>query len=244
MSNGQEGDSSRYYISRDAVKKDPVYTIIPIVRTPNINPGDTFEVDLYFSGAGYPNENKLAVYHSHPNLVNSENPGTFTTTIKWKDGEIITGEDVLSDPSLTTQRDLDEYGFLAKVSNAHFIPDTEINLNDPDSNWPYPPKSSELGNDGIAPMEYRLNTAEDAAPGDYEISFVFTYGEEAVGDELRINQDRQNVSVHIKNKREQLEPIPSIAAIAAALIALLSLIYTTGVFSLTWDIYQNLPFEI
>lgn len=233
------------YFTRQGVKKEPKYTLIPIVRTPNVDPGDTFEVDLFVSGAGYPAENKLTTYHSHPNLVNQSNPGNLAVNIGWSNQGLVAGESAQSSEVHISERKLSPTGFIMELSNANFceykLLDNYSENNSPD--WSYPPKLSEHSHDDLAPLQYRLNIDENADPGDYEISFIFTYGEESTGDDLQINQDRQDVSVHVNTRTEQLEPIPSIAVISGAVIALLSLLYTTGLLSIIWNIGTELIYQ-
>lgn len=240
MASTEEDDSTEYLLPRQSVRKEPNYTLIPIVRTPNVDPGETIEIDLFFSGAGNPHENKLSVYHSHPNLVDHDNPGYLSVSVGWtEERNLLVGNEALGSEELETRKHMSEYGFIAQMSNSHFVKENIV-YGEKGPDFDYPVKISESVNDGIAPLRYRLHTDSQAKSGDYDITFVFTYGEEAIGDKMRVNQDRQDVCIHLNNKREQWEPVPTIAGISVALLALASLVYSTGFASLIYKFITGL----
>jgi|GEM_PF-4592886 len=81
------------------------------------------------------------------------------------------------------------------------------------------------------PMRFKLNTSEQAKPGDYEIRLIL-----AVGDDEKVETISETVNVHVNTTREQLEPLPTGAAVVGAIIALLSLVHATGVFGLLFSL--------
>lgn len=205
----------------------PVYEVLPVLRTPHVDPGDSVEIDIYFSGYGTANRGKLYIAHQQPYALDEEETGTVISSV----GGVIEDNEYRS---LVTGEPAFEEGVASKINvnaSGTYIGLTEVLFSDDiggriETETLLPQVIGEGTYDEIAPIQLILNTSDDAPPGDYSIDMVLTYGTK---DSLK--QSVGEVPIHVNNRREQLEPWPTRAGILAVLIGLLSLIHQTGFFS-------------
>jgi hypothetical protein len=199
---------------------DTAYSLIIRNRTPIVKPGQTIEIEIFFSGYGIPEKNKLVVQCSSPYIINKTDPGTYTISIGSdidpSTGKIIGGG---GNANLVTAKMSDigitvplGKGFFAENTQQKNIPDYGLEGIVSESVWDYNP-----------PILFKINTAKNAPSGDYDISFVFTYG-----NEQNISQDYKTAQFHVSSWWERNQ---GWIGIVGAIIALLSLL-TTAIFEL------------
>ncbi|MDL5361327.1 hypothetical protein [Halalkalicoccus sp. NIPERK01] len=181
---------------------EPEYTIVPHNRTPEIAPGDTIEIDLYLSGGGIPDENRLYLSYNK-GLLDHQNTGEIRTYVKKgtdrATGEIhpVSGEEFEQSDQIAIPGT--HLGFVETL----FYEDVHANSTLDD----VPPLVAERDHDGHSPAEIRMYT------GDYSISIILNYSFEDV-----IKQDRQDITVHVtswvERHRRKLEVIGLFGIIA------------------------------
>lgn len=215
---------------------DPSYTLIPVLQTPEIDPGDIVEVDFYISAIGDIDKNRLHIVYAYDDLF-AEDVGFLSPGVKGGVDEsgrqgIIPkedGDDITWDLSSTgTQISLPSWFFLDMPSE-HTKSGGLAGLEGHAE--AYPQKVSEVRYGDFAPLEMKFNTTTEAAPGNYTITIIFSY--ESNGE---LFTDREEVQFHINTFREQYEPIPTTIAVIAGIAAVLSLVYQSGIIELLFRI--------
>ena len=236
------------------------YTLAPVIRTPSVNPGDEIRIDVYICGYGLPTENKLTIFNSHPQILpDSPIVGEAKLNI---DGlidkesnkiEYLLTSKALEERGFKTTQPLTKYGHTMGIPAAFFVDDITWGQNiqvDERADVEevlkeYIPRTmSETALGGEPPLRLEFATSEAATPGDYELQLVLSYKSDGV-----IRNSQKEIPIHIKSKREQLEPLPTIAGMLAAVIAFLSLLHATGVWEVVWnlllqlgDMFSTFPF--
>lgn len=209
----------------------PVYTIVPVLQTPQVNPGDSINIDIYITGAGQMSRNKLYLNYSYENVFQSS-VGTISPGFKVEETE--GGTELRSKTELDDETELEwELGSVGNTIGLpdwifHPIPDKATKTGQfsgidgaPET---YPQRLSEVSLKGEPPLQLTLNTANGASDGDYDVTIVFIYK-----SGKQIYRDERKVQFHVNNLREEYEPTPTIIAVMAGLAAVISLIYQTGV---------------
>jgi hypothetical protein len=215
------------------------FRIVPRIRTPELNPGETAVIDLYVTGSGELRTNKLLFIHGYPNLTESD-VGVARVGYKPKKEGVLPYANA-KDPD-EFEHSLDDSGTVLNIPYhySYSIPDNiEENLNhttygddeegvlEPDM---FDHVLGEMKYEGVPPIQFRLNISEEANPGDYELTFIYYY---EAGTEIW--SDREEVTLHVNTMAEQWAPWPTVAGIAAAIIALLSLMAQAGFFSFVFN---------
>jgi len=166
------------------------YSIIPRLRTPAVDPGKQVEIEVYLTGYGTPEWNKLHVGYSSPYVISEESSGEFEFSIKVvKDkmnGKVmqpVSGKDYLD------HRKCDKIGMTTVLNEGYFLPVPESS-----SQGGFPRVMSELSWDGYPPILIRLNTVHKARAGDYDIYLSLTYG-----DQQQMFQDQKRVTFHVNS---------------------------------------------
>jgi len=186
-------------------------------KTPRLNAGETVEVEIYLSGYGMPERNKLYIQWSSDAVLDSKHPGVIQAWIgsgihktSKQHGPIKKDK-----PAEVSIRDKPDSGGLTFIfAKQNFLRPFQVDE----------PKSHEVERiaaefmwDDKPPVLLKLNTASNAPSGDYEIAFTFTYGN-AQG----LFQDYRTVSFRIRDWQERNPwAVPS-----AFIIAFLSLLIT------------------
>jgi len=188
------------------------YSLVPRNRNPLVHPGQTMEIEIFLSGYGMPEKNKLFIQWSSPSVINQNRPGELVSSIKCAldptTGEmlVITGE-----KGLETFK-LDPVGVVGCINKGHFLVAqreySEFCLGHVASE--YAPKPLQ------APLLLRLNIDKDAPAGNYEVVFIFTYG-----NEHELVQDYKSVPFHITSRWERNQAILYGAAVIIAALTLL-----------------------
>lgn len=174
--------------------------------TPTIKPSDTIEIQIFISGHGIPSKNKLNTFWSSPHIIDEEKPGTI---------QLGGGDPIGIDP----------------VGNITVLPRFLFSTSaiaKPPPEYGFPLIASETSLFGNYLIRLKLNTSKTAPPGDYDITFIFTYG-----DELNTYQDYKTTSFHISSWWKRVQLWFQIAAISVALISLVM----AAVFN--WRMYRR-----
>lgn len=225
----------------------PSYTVIPTLHENRIEAGEPLHIDIYISGYGHLERNKL--YIQQPNLLDDTAPGTMTVAVRdgriegsvedfretvegldfvreYMDHQEVDGVIPLTGEDSVVTRPLDQPANRTNLVHSFFLDDPDSirafqSMDDRRAAHSYPGIVAEGYHDGHPPIQLRLHTREDARSGDYSLKVVFTYG-----TDTDIYQDVQSVDVHVKTPRERLEPIPTLARLAAVAIAVTGLGWT------------------
>jgi len=169
------------------------YSILPIVLKSILNPGDECKIRIIISGYGEIKKNKFFVNY-HPTLISPEKLGKIQTCIK-TGVKKSTGEKY---PAMGKQgldfRSLSISGaMMIGLAEGYFMTAAK-DLPD----FAYPQICSEVIWDNYYPIEVNLNISDKCPPGDYDLDFVLTYG-----NEHNILQDKNRVSIHVTSWLER-----------------------------------------
>ncbi len=172
-----------------------IYTLIVRNRVPNIRAGDTLEIEVFISGYGIPLKNKMNVFWSSPYVIDSDNTGYV---------KFINQEPVNLDPSCVI------IGFPIDFFSSNITTKE-------DSESRFPLKIGEAVINNEIPLLFIINTAKTAPSGDYEVTFIFTYG-----DEQNIYQDYKTIKFHVNSWWEMNQTWITIIAIVIAFFSLVT----------------------
>ncbi|WP_157969474.1 hypothetical protein [Haloplanus rubicundus] len=189
----------------------PEYTIIPVPKKSNVDPGGTIEIDLYVNGYGGVSQSKLQINYPYPDLITKEErKGELNYSI-WlaEDSE---PPAIYSTQTPQEEHRVGEWGATAIIEPELFSPFR-------DKDCAYPLLTSEVTFAECPFLQIKLFTSEDVDSGNYPIHYTFTYG-----DQDDVSQDHKETVVHINNARERREPWVTRGAIVIVLIALASLL--------------------
>lgn len=195
---------------------EALYSLVPRNRTPRVNPGETVEIEVFLSGHGVPEKNKLHVQWSSPYMINVQEPGTATYCIKVETNPV-TGESQPRAGKMYLQTvKLDPTGRTIHLNNGYFL-EVPPTVDKEVSEFVLPRVMSELAWDEEPPILIKLNMAENARSGDYEVAFTFTYG-----SEHELLQDYKAVRFHITSRWERHQGWLTAAGVLLTLLALVA----------------------
>ena len=103
---------------------EPTYSIVARARNYSIRGGDNIEIDIYLTGLGIPEENKLVLLWSSPNIIDTSSKGVLTSCIKFSPAKL-KGKDTIvpvSGKSYVDHFDLDPNGVTVHLNNGYFLP--------------------------------------------------------------------------------------------------------------------------
>jgi hypothetical protein len=184
-------------VPKSLIETKAKYTIVTRNRTPTIKPGEIAEIEIFLSGYGTPEANKLYIQLSSPSVLNDIEPGALTSCIglaKNQEGRIfaVSGKSHLQTFKLTKS------GATIILNKGNFYRHG-VKTDAPDY------AISEVGRvmaeniwDDEPPLLLRMNTSKKARSGDYDVTFTFTYGKEE-----SLWQDYKTVGLHIKSRWER-----------------------------------------
>lgn len=172
------------------------YSLIVHNSTPKMKPGETLHVELFISGYGTFLKDKLSVTWSSPDVIDTKNPGNYVADHNPPIGIDITGVIMWIEPkyftmSVPNAKQNPPYGF------PQIIPESQVVENE-------------------YPLLFNINTSKTAPSGDYNIVFIFTYG-----DDNNVYQDYKTTSFHITSTWERTQDIWEGCAVVIALASLL-----------------------
>jgi len=205
------------------------YTLIPRLITPSINSGDKIEIEIFISGYGNVEKNKLFISFSSSALIDKENPGSIETCIKTITNTKTNEISPLAGKEHIQSHSCNEVGVIIRLAKGYFLDHPTLRPPPPDDMLA--PIMAEGKWDNLPPIFLTLNTSKKTPPGNYDVNLVLTYSEE---EEIRI--DNKKVQVHVKSPAEKHWKKVTIIAIS---LAILSLIATN------WNTIMNLfPTEL
>jgi len=188
-----------------------------------LNPGESLEVGVYFSGYGVPDENKLHIKLANDDILDSENVGEIIVV------ELEVGPYGIQSMDLSDM-DLRVGGLTLPIPEGIFYDHPDKPVSDgygiivgEDDYFPD-------GKDGrkYAPINLIINIADDAISGDHSIDLVFTYN-----DSGEIKQESQKVEFHVRNWIERNRRKVEIAGLIAASTVIANSIFNLGSFLLS-----------
>jgi hypothetical protein len=144
------------------------YVLIPKLLTPIIDPGEQIEVEIYLTGSGQVEANKLLIILSSKHLVNTEVPGTIEFSMgleidkATREHHIITGKSLMQSGEGSYR--LDRTGVTIGVSEAYFHDISKEHT---------PGYLNQIFGEGtfagVAPFVLKINTRKKVPKGDYTI---------------------------------------------------------------------------
>lgn len=195
-----------------------VYSIVTRNRTPEINPGEKVEIEVFLSGHGMPEKNKLFIGWSSPYIIDEKDAGVVTSCIKFFTHKATGKTQPVSGKKFLQTHKLNPYGIVINLNKGNFL---EIPLQPEDkeaSEFEISWVMSENVWDNEPPILLSINTSKDAPPGDYDVTFAFTYG-----NEQNLLQDYKVVQFHITSWWERNQ---GWVVIASSIIAFAALVIT------------------
>lgn len=190
------------------------YSLIVRNQTPIIDPGKSVEVELYLSGYGTPQRNKLVIQWSLSQVIDKGNPGFIKDNIKLATKND-TGEiKVATGTPYSKTHKIDETGVTLCLNQGFFF-DNPRHTQTPANGLKGIISESKWDNE--SPLLIRINTLSTAPSGDYDVTFVFTYA-----DNHEVNQAFDSVQFHITSWWEHHQSSLTITGIIVAVLALLA----------------------
>ena len=195
---------------------EPSYSIIARARNYNIKGDDSIDIDIYLTGSGIPEANKLVLVWSSPENIDVSRPGIATTNIIEYRTKV-NGENIVV--PLTTEKEqrieLSPDGTIFELLEAFFspVPKSEERL--------IPQIMSERNSAGYPPLSISLKTLKKAKSGNYKIDIVLTYRYQNI-----FKQASDKVEFRITNWWDRNQRWVGIAGIVSAIIAFILLLLT------------------
>jgi len=195
---------------------EPTYSIITRARNYNIKGGGSIEIDIYLTGSGIPEANKLVLVWSSPNIIDASSPGIAKYIIK-EFKTRLNGKDMVV--PLTEEEEqrieLSPHGNIFELPNAFFlpVPKSEDQL--------IPRIMGERIHAGHPPLSISLETLKTAKSGNYKIDIVLTYRYQNI-----FKQASDKVEFHITNWWDRNQRWVGIAGIVSAITAFILLLLT------------------
>lgn len=181
-----------------------IYSIVPRIRTPRVNPGETVEVEIFLTGYGeIPKLRTFKISHSSPYLYKRDSKskiGVLEWCIKVAEnekGDIIgvwTGDseaDIRARGKVThirahEEHPVDPFGVIVELNPGYFLSHKEVARLEGEPVDEHDRRIlSEMTHDEIPPMLLKLNTLENARSGDHDIFLTLIYHD---GAELKMDQ--------------------------------------------------------
>lgn len=178
------------------------FCVTPIIEDPQVDRGDDLFLNIYFSGNGDIEYNKLHIQFPFGDVF-EEGGSEFVETVG--DG---------GDVSKNRER-ASNVGYSIGLSDSHFTYDETSG-----SPEEFGRIDGERNHGGNPPLLVKLSTKNDARPGDYTIPITFTY-QDSNGD---IEQDYKESTFHVNSWQEENSTFIKSLAVIAATATVLSFI--------------------
>ena len=191
------------------------YSVTPIIEDPQLDRGDDLYLDIYFSGNGRIDHNKLHIQFPFADVF-EDGGSEFVQTIGDNGG---TNE---------IKERASNVGYTIGLNEAHFQYDESS-----DSPEEFGRIGGERNHGNSPPLLIKLSTKQEARPGNYTIPITFTY-QDSNGN---ISQDYTEASFHVNSWQEENSEILKKIAVIAAAATVLSFVGGPIVDILEW-IYQ------
>lgn len=205
------------------------YNIVPVIQNPEVNRGDSINVDFYISGAGETGRKRIHILHPYPELFQEDVGSIYPGMVLVPPEEVKENSNASS--RIMARQDAPENH--RKEGNVDFVgsqisvpdwileevPGSRVREISPPTPGPapdtFPMKLSEGVMGETAPFHLELNIADDADPGEYEITSIFSYESAS-----SIKSDKDTVVFHVNDWIEERQPTLTRVVILIALITL------------------------
>jgi hypothetical protein len=150
---------------------EPVYSIVARAGNHDIKPGDNIDIEIYLTGLGIPDTNKVVLLWASPNIIDPSSPGYFTYCIREWNGKI-KGKDMIfpvASKELLIQEEVSPIGIELRLHKGFFLPIPDRERRD------IPAVMAERNWEGDPPISVSLKTLRNAQSGDASIDVAFTY---------------------------------------------------------------------
>lgn len=202
----------------------PNYRIVPSLRNPKIEPGDTIELDLFISGYGMPELSRLTIFGSVENIFEIKEdsirviPNVSGAVEDGDVNELVRGPPAKS-LGLVDEQSFEGFPVSTPIPPVVFVDDPGI----PGDEKSYAPHSypNVVGEafvfDG-ASLRIEIDTkgaewySSSWYSGEYPIQFVLLYG-----DETNMKITKEDIPVKVRTRGDKFWWLTAIIALAAAL---------------------------
>jgi len=219
--NPQDENQQQSITEPDINGYEAAYSLVIRNRTPSVDPGDSIEMEIFLSGYGVPEKNKLHISWSSPYVIDRQDPGRVYAH-RFDDPPIVEGQIRVIQMVVL----ISEIGASIILDTVYFI---EAGSSVPQCGL------RQVAGEGVwgavekaVPILLIINTDKKAQSGDYEVTFTFTYG-----DEGRLRQDHKVAPFHITSVWERWQW----AIYVGVGIAFLSLLISA--FGIIWNIFKK-----
>jgi hypothetical protein len=150
---------------------EPTYSIVARARSHDIKRGDNIDIEIYVTGLGIPDTNKVVLLWASPNIIDPSSPGYFTYCIREWEGKI-KGKDMIfpvASKELLIQEEVSPIGVELRLHKAFFLPTPDRERRD------IPAVMAERNREGYPPISITLKTLRQAKSGASSVDVTFTY---------------------------------------------------------------------
>lgn len=195
---------------------EPVYSIVARARRHSIKAGDNIDIEIYLTGLGIPDTNKVVLLWSSPNIIDASSPGYSTYCIRDVEKKIngkdvifpLAGKEVLTRDELVTRDELASTGIELLLTKGYFLPTPDMERRGMAG------IVAERNFEGYPPILVSLKTLRKAQSGASSIDVTFTYRHRNI-----IKQASDRVEFHVTSLWDRNQgwilTVGVIAAVAA-----------------------------
>ncbi|WP_199233650.1 hypothetical protein, partial [Halorubrum sp. SP9] len=195
------------------------FSVTPIIEDPHLDRGEDLYLSIYFSGNGEIEHNKLHIQFPFGDVFKQGGSEFVETVID--NGDLNVNSESSSD-----------VGYSIGLSDSLFEYDMSS-----DSSEEFGRIGGEKNHGHNPPLLVRLETKNDARPGNYTIPITFTYQD----TEGNIGQDYKEASFHVNSWQEENGTKLKLIAVIGATVTVLSFIGGPILDGLMW-LYQLIEF--
>jgi hypothetical protein len=155
---------------------EPAYSLIARSKDYNIKGGQYINIEIYLTGLGIPEANKLVLIWSSPNIIDNASPGFHADCII-EAKKIIKGRNLIvpiASSEFIEKHELGKIGIMFNLPKAFFLPVPQFPIQK-DDELLSPQIMSERNTEGYPPISLSLKTLKTAEAGNYEINATLTY---------------------------------------------------------------------
>lgn len=184
------------------------YELISVARSSHVDPGDTAQIEIYITGYGEIERNKLHIIHSVPDFLSDSDPGKIYLPIAGlhDDSDEMVG---VSSGQIIGEKELGNTGTMIHLHPSYFVePPRNRRSNE------LPDLLAEGSHEGLAPVEVQINSSRTTPPGDYDFTFTLSYE----NDDGEVKQSQQMTSIHVNSWVERNRKTLRVIALLLTLV--------------------------
>ena len=202
----------------------PNYRIVPSLRNPKIEPGDTIELDLFISGYGMPDLSRLTIFGSVENIFEIKEdsirviPNVSGVVEDGDVNELVRGPPAKS-LGLVDEQSFEGFPVSTPIPPVVFVDDPGIPGDEKSyAPYSYPNVVGEAFVFDGASLRIEIDTKEAEwyssswYSGEYPIQFVLLYG-----DENNMKITKEDIPVKVRTRGDKFWWLTAIIALSAAL---------------------------